>query len=56
MLERLPYYGVLRLHLVFRVNGGTVYLAGYSFEGRLKADAEMRREARERRRRGRQQD
>jgi ActR/RegA family two-component response regulator len=28
-------------YIVFRVNGGTVYLAGYSFEGRLKADAEM---------------
>jgi hypothetical protein len=26
---------------VFRVDSGTVYLAGYSFEGRLKADAEM---------------
>ena len=26
---------------MFRVDGGTVYLAGYSFEGRLKADAEM---------------
>src|SRR6185295_645476 len=40
MLERLPYYGVFD-YIVFRVNGGTVYLAGYSFEGRLKADAEM---------------
>src|SRR5918995_2998283 len=40
MLERLPYYGVFD-YLVFRVEGGTVYLAGYSFEGRLKADAEM---------------
>ena len=39
-LERLPYYGVFD-YIVFRVNGGTVYLAGYSFEGRLKADAEM---------------
>ena len=39
-LERLPYYGVFD-YLVFRVNGGTVYLAGYSFEGRLKSDAEM---------------
>jgi hypothetical protein len=28
-------------YIVFRVNGGTVYLAGYSFEGRLKADADM---------------
>ena len=40
MLERLPYYGVFD-YLVFRVDRGTVYLAGYSFEGRLKADAEM---------------
>jgi len=39
-LERLPYYGVFD-YIVFRVNGGTVSLAGYSFEGRLKADAEM---------------
>jgi hyperosmotically inducible protein len=39
-LERLPYYGVFD-YLVFRVNGGTVYLAGYSFEGTLKSDAEM---------------
>src|SRR5215213_9321212 len=40
MLERLPYYGVFD-YIVFRVDGATVYLAGYSFEGRLKADAEM---------------
>ena len=40
MLERLPYYGVFD-HIVFRVDRGTVYLAGYSFEGRLKTDAEM---------------
>ena len=40
MLERLPYYGVFD-YIVFRVDGGTVYLAGYSFDGRLKADAEM---------------
>src|SRR5919106_2366234 len=40
MLERLPYYGVFD-YIVFRVDAGTVYLAGYSFEGRLKADAEM---------------
>jgi hyperosmotically inducible protein len=39
MLERLPYYGVFDF-IVFRVDGGTVYLAGYSFEGRLKRDAE----------------
>jgi len=39
-LERLPYYGVFD-YIVFRVDGGTVYLAGYSFEGRLKTDAEM---------------
>jgi hypothetical protein len=35
-----PYYGVFD-YVVFRVDRGTVYLAGYSFEGRLKADAEM---------------
>jgi hyperosmotically inducible protein len=40
MLERLPYYGVFDF-IVFRVDRGTVYLAGYSFDGRLKRDAEM---------------
>jgi len=40
MLERLPYYGVFDF-IVFRVDRGTVYLAGYSFEGRLKMDAEI---------------
>ena len=40
MLEGLPYYGVFD-YIVFRVDRGTVYLAGYSFEGKLKADAEM---------------
>lgn len=40
MLERLPYYGVFD-YIAFRVDGGTVYLAGFSFEGRLRADAEM---------------
>jgi osmotically-inducible protein OsmY len=40
MLARLPYYGVFD-YIVFRIDRGTVYLAGYSFEGRLKADAEM---------------
>ena len=39
LLERLPYYGVFDF-IVFRVDRGTVYLAGYSFEGRLKMDAE----------------
>src|ERR671910_723658 len=39
MLERLPYYGVFDF-IVFRVDRGAVYLAGYSFEGRLKKDAE----------------
>ena len=39
ILERLPYYGVFDF-IVFRVDRGTVYLAGYSFEGRLKMDAE----------------
>src|SRR3954470_11378745 len=40
MLERLPYYGVFD-YIVFRLDRGTVYLAGYSFDGRLKRDAEM---------------
>jgi osmotically-inducible protein OsmY len=40
MLERLPYYGVFD-YIVFRVDAGTVYLAGYSFNQRLTADAEM---------------
>src|SRR5215213_2074468 len=40
MLERLPYYGVFDF-IVFRVDRGAVYLAGYSFEGRLKMDAEV---------------
>jgi hyperosmotically inducible periplasmic protein len=40
MLERLPYYGVFDF-IVFRVDRGTAYLAGYSFEGRLKMDAEI---------------
>src|SRR5215207_5454320 len=39
MLERHPYYGVFDF-IVFRVDRGAVYLAGYSFEGRLKMDAE----------------
>jgi len=39
MRERLPYYGVFDF-IVFRVERGTVYLAGYSFEGNLRADAE----------------
>jgi hypothetical protein len=39
MLERLPYYGVFD-YLVFRVDGGTVFLAGHSFDGRLGGDAE----------------
>jgi hyperosmotically inducible periplasmic protein len=40
MLERLPYYGVFDF-IVFSVDRGTVTLAGYSFEGKLKSDAEM---------------
>ena len=40
MLERLPYYGVFD-YIVYRIDRGTVYLSGYSFDGRLKADAEM---------------
>jgi len=39
MLERLPYYGVFDF-IVFRVDRGAVHLAGYSFDGRLKRDAE----------------
>src|SRR5215207_4139112 len=39
MLERHPYYGVFDF-IVFRADRSTVYLAGYSFEGRLKMDAE----------------
>src|SRR5215212_6256764 len=38
-LERLPYYGVFDF-IVFRLDRGAVYLTGYSFEGRLKMDAE----------------
>jgi osmotically-inducible protein OsmY len=40
MLERLPYYGVFDF-IVFRLDRGTVYLAGYSYQGNLTADAEM---------------
>jgi osmotically-inducible protein OsmY len=40
MLERLPYYGVFDF-IVFSVDRGTVTLAGYSYQGNLKADAEM---------------
>ena len=40
MLERLPYYGVFDF-LAFSVDRGTVTLVGYSFQGNLKADAEM---------------
>ena len=40
MLERLPHYGLFDF-IVFRVDRGTVYLAGYSYQGNLKADAEM---------------
>ena len=40
MLERLPYYGVFD-YIVFSVDRGTVTLAGYSYEGTLKAAAEM---------------
>src|SRR5215468_2597462 len=39
MLERLPYYGVFDF-IVFRIDRGTVYLAGYSYQGNLKTDAE----------------
>jgi hyperosmotically inducible periplasmic protein len=40
MLERLPYYGVFDF-IAFGVDRGTVTLVGYSFQGSLKADAEM---------------
>jgi hyperosmotically inducible periplasmic protein len=40
MLERLPYYGVFDF-IAFGVDRGTVTLVGYSYEGNLKADAEM---------------
>jgi hyperosmotically inducible periplasmic protein len=40
MLERLPYYGVFDF-IVFSVDRGTVTLGGYSYQGNLKADAEM---------------
>jgi hyperosmotically inducible protein len=40
MLEHLPYYGVFDF-IAFGVNRGTVTLVGYSYEGNLKADAEM---------------
>jgi hyperosmotically inducible protein len=39
VLARLPYYGVFD-YLVFRIDHGTIYLAGYSSQGNLKADAE----------------
>ena len=40
MLARLPYYGVFDF-LAFGVDRGVVTLVGYSYEGHLKADAEM---------------
>jgi osmotically-inducible protein OsmY len=40
MLARLPYYGVFDF-IVFSVDRGVVTLAGYSYEGNLKAAAEM---------------
>jgi hyperosmotically inducible protein len=40
VLERLPYYGVFDF-LAFGVDRGTVTLVGYSYQGTLKADAEM---------------
>jgi hyperosmotically inducible periplasmic protein len=39
-LERLPYYGVFD-YLAFGVDRGTVTLVGYSYDGRLRKDAEM---------------
>jgi hyperosmotically inducible protein len=40
MLERLPYYGVFDF-LAFGVDRGTATLVGYSYQGNLKAGAEM---------------
>lgn len=40
MLTRLPYYGVFDF-LAFGVDKGTVTLVGWSYEGNLKAAAEM---------------
>ncbi len=40
LLERLPYYGVFD-YIVFRVDRGTVFLGGYSFQNGLRADAGM---------------
>jgi hyperosmotically inducible periplasmic protein len=39
MLERLPYYGVFDF-IAFGVDRGAVTLVGYTYQGRLKADAE----------------
>ena len=38
LLGRLPYYGVFD-YIVFGVDRGTVTLAGYVYQGRLKDDA-----------------
>jgi len=40
VLERLPYYGVFDF-IAFGVDRGIVTLVGYSYQGRLKTDAEM---------------
>jgi hyperosmotically inducible protein len=40
VLERLPYYGVFDF-LAFGVDRGTITLVGYTYQGSLKADAEM---------------
>ena len=55
MLERLPYYGVFDF-IVFRVDRGTVYLAGYSFEGTYEKGRGNRHATGERRQRSGQQD
>jgi len=39
-LERLPYYGVFD-YVAFGVDRGVVTLVGYSYDGRLRKDAEM---------------
>ena len=55
MLERLPYYGVFDF-IVFRVDRGAVYLAGYSFEEASEDGRGSRHSTSERRPRSGEQD